>query len=49
MKLTIPQNRIVGGEVEIFLRASQMGVLDDWFADGGFIAALERILVTIKG
>lgn len=49
LKLTIPQNRIVGGEVEIFLRASQMGVLDDWFADGGFIAALERILVTIKG
>ena len=48
LKLGIPRNRIVGGEIEVFLRADQMGVLDDWFADGGFIAALERVIVTIR-
>ncbi len=48
LKLEIPRDRIAGGEIEVFLRADQMGVLDDWFADGGFIAALERVIVTVR-
>lgn len=48
LKIRLPREKIVDGEVEVFLRADQMGVLDDWFADGGFIAALERVIVTIR-
>ena len=48
LKLRVPREKIVNGEIEVFLRVMQMGVLDDWFADGGYIAALERVIVTVE-
>ncbi len=48
LEFSIPVENIRSGAVEIFLNADQMGVLDDWFADGGFIAALERIIVSVR-
>ena len=42
----VPVAKIQDGTVSIGLRTNQKQVLDDWYADGGFIARLERILVT---
>lgn len=47
LKISVPAEKIRDGAVEVFLRADQIGVLDDWYADGGFIAALERVIVTV--
>ena len=44
--LDIPVRDIEDGVVNVSLRTNQKQVLDDWFADGGFIARLERIVVT---
>ena len=38
---------IEDGAVSVGLRTNQKQVLDDWFADGGFIARLERLVVTL--
>lgn len=37
---------LADGVLKIQLRTNQKQILDDWFADGGFIARLERIVVT---
>ena len=47
MVLDVPVSRIQDGTVSIGLRTNQKQILDDWFADGGFIARLERIVVTV--
>lgn len=44
----VPVSKIQDGVVSIGLRTNQKQVLDDWFADRGFISRLERILVTVK-
>ena len=38
---------VTDGVLGIQLRTNQKQILDDWFADGGFIARLERIVVTV--
>ncbi len=48
LKFDIPAAEVVNGTLGIGLSADQLGVLDDWFRDGGFIAALERIAVTVS-
>ena len=38
---------VTDGVLGIQLRTNQKQILDDWFADGGFVARLERVLVTV--
>ena len=47
MTLDVPVSKIQGGVISVGLRTNQKQVLDDWFADGGFIARLERVVVTV--
>jgi len=47
MTLDIPVGKIQDGTVSVGLRTNQKQILDDWFADGGFIARLERVIVTL--
>lgn len=42
----VPFKDVTDGVLSIQLRTNQKQILDDWFADGGFIARLERIVVT---
>ena len=37
------------GWLSVHLRTKQKQVLDDWFADRGFIARVERVLLTVVG
>ena len=37
---------VTDGVLSVMLRTNQKQVLDDWYADGGFVARLERIIVT---
>ncbi len=48
--LSIPLNllEVTNGRVDGIIRSDQPGVLDDWFRDGGFIATLQRLLITGK-
>ena len=42
----VPASKLQEGTISVGLRTNQKQVLDDWYAEGGFIARLERILVT---
>ena len=47
LTLDVPVSSVSDGILKVRLRANQKPVLDDWFADGGFVARLERVLVTV--
>ncbi len=47
-RFDVPASAIVDGTLGFALRADQRGVLDDWYRDRGFIAALERVAVTVS-
>lgn len=47
MAFDVPADKIQDGAVSVGLRTNQKQVLDDWYADGGFIARLERVVVTV--
>ena len=43
----VPLKDLTDGTLSVGLRTNQKQVLDDWFADGGFIARLERVVVSV--
>ena len=43
----VPLKDLTDGTLSVGLRTNQKQVLDDWFADGGFIARLERVTVSV--
>lgn len=49
LSIPVKLRDIVDGHLDGFVRSAQRGVLDDWFRDGGFIATLQRLIVTTAG
>lgn len=47
LRLVLDAGDFPEGTADFFLYSDQIGVLDDWFRDGGFCATLERLAVTV--
>ena len=47
-KITLPVSDFPDGAVNVHISAAQRGVLDNWYRDGGFIAAVERVAVSCR-
>ena len=48
LQVRLPLDAFPDGVADCHLAADQRGVLDDWYREGGFIAALERLAVTCR-
>jgi hypothetical protein len=48
LKISVIADYVIDGTLEVVMSAAQMAVLDDWFRQNGFIAALERLVVTVN-
>ncbi len=47
-RIILPIAAFTNGVVDVIISAAQQPVLDDWYRDGGFIAALERLSVSLR-